>query len=92
MERTPGGSSSPYVRAENRQILFRGKLYANLSCMAQHRLAVPSTHMCIWFANIRRARVYEALHMMKTMMMMMMMIENMITFSVILLLYLLLLL
>ncbi len=44
MERTPGTYNSLCVHAKNRQILVRGKWYANQSQMAQHRFAVPSTH------------------------------------------------
>ncbi len=51
MERTPGTSSSLCVCAKNRQILVCGEWYANRLQMAQHRFAVPSTHMHIWFEN-----------------------------------------
>ncbi len=43
--------SSLCVRAKNRQISVCGERCANRSQMAQRRFAVPSTHMCIWFAN-----------------------------------------
>ncbi len=64
-----GASSSLCVRAKNRQILVRGKQYANRSQMVQHRFTVPSTHTRIWSTNrfasslqtIWCACVYDAL-------------------------------
>ncbi len=48
-----GGSSSPLcVRTKTRQISVRGEWYVNCSQMAQHRFAVRSTHMRIWFVII----------------------------------------
>ncbi len=46
-----GAHISLYVHPKNRQISFRGEWYLNHQWMAQHRFAVPFTHMCIWFAN-----------------------------------------
>ncbi len=46
-----GASSSLRVRAKKQKILVRSEQYANRSQMVQHRITVPSTHTCIWFAN-----------------------------------------
>ncbi len=50
-QRTPGASSSLCVRPKTRQILVRGKWYANRLQTTQHRFALQSTHTHIWFAN-----------------------------------------